>query len=406
MCKKTLRYLILVAFVLGIGLDIEAKKKVPPKRDGVKEEKQWVPPSVNWEEREREIQEIKETIPYGIGKEKYVSEVLIRFTAGFSIPRGPHKKEAGHYELGISTWGETGGMVTETPRIKVDRIENIYILDLVNRRILKYSSEGTFLKMIKLSPLHGASDFDIDDEGNIYTLGFPRGFKKGHREHLCNLANLLAFFTSPDSHVSIFFIEKYDPTGKSLGINYFPCSRTWQRENRFWPRKLLSIKGDSIYVFCWKKTFVFKFDSTEELLKLSNISEGTFSPTSGEFYSTKKEDTQGIRLLKGKEKLSPISSVNLGEFLGTPEFIKEDTSGNIYLYSWLKNKREIHKINKNGEVVVSICNLPSFDACKSVNTVTENSNIYVLKYWAYQEAPGASLDSGAELIKWHKEEGE
>ncbi|MEA3432127.1 MAG: hypothetical protein U9R01_05580 [candidate division WOR-3 bacterium] len=349
-----------------------------------RERETWVPPPAPKEEPK------EKRIPYSTGKEKYACEVLIRFTSGLSIPRGPHKREAGPYELGISKWGETEGMITGPSSIKVDRFENIYVLDLVNRRILKYSSRGKFLKMIKLSERHGAGDFDIDTEGNIYTLGFPHGFKKEQRKHLCELAGI-------STHdVSIFFVEKYDSVGKSAGISYFPFLHKWAVENSFWPQKILV--DDKGYLHISEK--VFKFTALE-LLELYKTYEGIFSPTSGEFYSIKK-DIQEIQILKGKEKLESIGSINLTRQLEGVEFIKEDANENIYLCCKFEKTKEIWKINRDGEVVVSICNLPYSDACKFVATVSENDDIYLLIYWlgsVYKE------NHTVELIKWYKEEG-
>jgi hypothetical protein len=74
-------------------------------------------------------------------------------------------------EIGIDSVGED--FRHAPPRIDVDTAQNIYLLDVVNNRISKYSPSGAHIKDITYN-IH-VSDFAIREDGNLILLGGKTG---------------------------------------------------------------------------------------------------------------------------------------------------------------------------------------------------------------------------------------
>ena len=356
-------------------------------------------------EKEFDEQQIKfvERVPYSTEKEKYVSKVLIKFNAKCSILRGPYKKEAGPYELGIYEWGETGGMVAGPRSIAVDDCSNIYILDVINKRIQKYDRDGNFLLTINMRE-GGGNDLCVDKNSSVYVL--DRHPIYDSEEEFKEVWETLGI---NKQNPQPFQIRKYDSQGLLLWKKFFPFPKSLHRKYRVYPARLYVGNDGTLYVGSYQRVFMLASDGTR-FLKLKKVIDGVPISKNRFFDYNKSSDGRKVYIHTRslKQKKSKTMEIVLADELIGMEYLGEDNKDNTYLLLTKVDKsdnvwREIKKIDPFGETLASIENIPRFLDNPSLErdiAVSNDGEIYWLKYWARRG------NKGAELIKWYKEEGQ
>ena len=337
-----------------------------------------------------------ERIPYSKGKEKYVSEVLIRFTPGFWDPQ---KGQPGPYQLYISEEGVLSG----PPSMAVDKSGNIYILDVGNYRIQKYNDKGKFLNSIAIDEgkRQSGSDFCIDKDGNIYVLDTSPGISNHEMEYLRNSLR----------GKTLFEIRQYNQKGMLIHKAYFLFSHDWLKKTGIIPQKIHVDYTGNLYLGYNPKLCRIGFSpGKSDLLEVKEILEGIPSPydsTLSFYLGEKLIDKHTIRVKKLGPQRKLIKSFDLivNEKVSGMEFLGNDnnmnsflainkyiSSGNIEYYD---SSREILKTDKSGTSIVRIDNFPvsSTFCCRKDLAIDRKGNIYYLLI----------KKDGGELIKWYKQ---
>ncbi|MGC9023212.1 MAG: hypothetical protein ACP5NB_00005, partial [Chloroflexia bacterium] len=96
-------------------------------------------------------------------REVYISTTVVVASVG----DGPG--EVGYYVFPCPPGGEDCPLPIKAEKFTVDAHGNIYILDVVNKRVAKFDSEGRFMSNIPYGDIiQGAEDLAADADGHIY----------------------------------------------------------------------------------------------------------------------------------------------------------------------------------------------------------------------------------------------
>jgi|GEM_PF-2656717 len=339
-----------------------------------------------------------ERATYSKGKEKYVAEVLIRFTPGFWNPK---HGQPGPYQLSIYEEGTLSG----PPSISVDRWGNIYILDAGNYRIQKYDSKGKFLSSIGIDAgkRRSGSDFCIDKHGNIYILDTNPGISSYYMDYLD--------LRGSSKGKKLYEIRQYNQKGMLIHKAYFLFSHDWLKKTGIIPQKIYVDYKENLYLGYNSKLCRIGFSSGKsDILEVKEILEGIPSPydsTLSFYLGEKLVDKHRIHVRKLDAQRKTIKSFDLivNENVSGMEFLGNDNNMNSYLaiskyissgnIKYYDSFWEIRKIDKSGTSIVRIDNLPvsSTFCCRKDKAIDRKGNIYYLSI----------KRNGGELIKWYKQ---
>lgn len=103
--------------------------------------------------------------PVPITKIQSKKQAVNQFGQNQVVLQGGWGSDVNQFGSSIPTEGERQGPAVFT----LDKQENIYVLDQLNKRIQKFSDKGQFLSEIKL-PTATADDLTIDTNGDIFVL--------------------------------------------------------------------------------------------------------------------------------------------------------------------------------------------------------------------------------------------
>lgn len=294
--------------------------------------------------------------------EEYVSEVFLDLSVG-----------DGPYQVAISK--EDRGVGPNS--IAIDKRNNVYILDTVNFRILKYNEKGAFLGSFKTAPRRKATgtgnDICVGSDGKIYLL-----------------------------NTAYSLLKIFNPDGTLLGKFSFPNRREFNDSgHQVLPQLVMINEHDDLFLGDRFDSYpVTQIDEVSGKITLGNLQGGTPSSCKSKRHSVLKEDTHTFVINKvnndGKsEKQIKVSS----EGLATGYLIKDDEkTGHSYIFltthdeHYKKVKRVVQKYDMNGLLVATTGDMPYGDIYVEGKSVAVDSrgNIYYLL---------VNLD-GAKVIRW------
>jgi hypothetical protein len=192
----------------------------------------------------------------------------------------------------------------------VDAAGNIYILDLVNRRVQVFSSGGEFIRQTACGIL--AHDLLLGPSGEMYLLAPYHGL-----------------------------VEKYDAEGNLL--------TSWLISPDIWLIDGLRVLGDRIVLRTAQQTeytVAEKGQVLEPKQQLGAVRTGLSGRTSGRRYATRWVDAH-LGLLQilddGGQPVRDIQ-VTTAEELGSLVFIGEDAAGNVYLRAELLGVPKVDRL--------------------------------------------------------------
>jgi len=110
-----------------------------------------------------------------IQQSKYVPRVLIRAPWGEkNLYADGETSRPGEFGLFIPPEGGDSGPEAGPADFTVSQSGEVYILDNLNRRVQRFSSDGRFIEVVPV--IQGGNDMIIDKENNIYTGAFDWTF--------------------------------------------------------------------------------------------------------------------------------------------------------------------------------------------------------------------------------------
>jgi len=249
----------------------------------------------------------------------------------------------------------------------LDQAENIYILDLVNRRVQVFSTRGEFIRQTACGIL--AHDLRLGPGGEMYLLAPYHGL-----------------------------VEQYDAQGNLLA--------GWPVSPDIWLIDGLRIFGDRIVlrtVMQTEYTVAEQGRALEPKQQLEKARSGLGGRWSGRRYGTRWIDdhTGSLRILG--EEGRPVREIRLStaEELGSLVYIGEDEEGNIYLRAELLgvprvDRLRIFKIGPGGDLLAEF-NLPVGDFTFIYRNLylAPNGDIYQL----------LTEPEGVRVLRWTAEPG-
>jgi hypothetical protein len=192
----------------------------------------------------------------------------------------------------------------------VDQGGNIYILDLVNRRVQVFSSQGNFLRQTACGIL--AHDLRLGQDGQIYLLAPYHGL-----------------------------VQKYDAQGDLVA--------SWSISPDIWLIDGLRIFGDRIIlrtVLQTEYTVAEKDQALEPKEQLGAARTGLGGRTPGRRYGTQwlNEHLGLLQILDDDGQLVQEIQVATAEELGSLVYIGEDEAGNFYLRAELLGLPKVDRL--------------------------------------------------------------
>lgn len=205
--------------------------------------------------------------------------------------------------------------------LSVDEQGNIYILDLVNRRVSIFTPQGDFLRQTACGIL--AHDLCLDEKGELYLLAPYHGL-----------------------------VERYDPQGNLLS--------RWPISQDIWLIDGMRVAGDEVIVRTVLQSEYTVVRAEEALAPEKQLAGAR--PGFGEADPSRRFQTQWVndhlgllRLLDGRGNRLQEIPVTTDQVLGSLVFVGTDRIGNVYLRAELlqepaESRGRIFKFDLGGEL--------------------------------------------------------
>ncbi|HIE03777.1 MAG TPA: hypothetical protein EYP61_03345 [Candidatus Latescibacteria bacterium] len=237
---------------------------------------------------------------------------------------------------------------------------DIYILDTVNRRVLRLDEDGKLRRSIPLP--FPALSFCVDEGGKLYALDPDRR---------------LVAVCGQDGCRELSYTLPVDGT--------LPVTRILAYEGQVW----LGTYRD-----------VYPVQLLPKAAKLARGTEGIPGP-SGRFYRVTPGEDEHTAYVEASEDGSPVLRlvVRSEEPLGTVEFLKEDEGGNMYIYSegmritgaGIEVRRHVLRYGPYGELLDRIDIPVGYTYCYGGDLdVDRKGNVYQL----------LTLKEGVRVVRW------
>jgi hypothetical protein len=258
---------------------------------------------------------------------------------------------------------------------------DIYICDIYNSRIQRFSPEGNFISAIPMKERVADEDIAVDQEGNIYVL---------------------TVVSSP------VLVWKYDQNGN--GIKEYKMFNDADAAGMNY--------GNSTHLYCDKsgRLFLSYYKANEKTQAVFQFGTNTVEFTPGQQKATLRKGSAGVSgIILNKEQLfqsingAVFSVDNLGksvtEFksLGSYSFLDADASGYAYLtfYNMENDMYSVRKQAPDGKIISSfewrypryqLSNSPTPVSVRTNKalTIDAQGNVYVL----------VLTNSGVTITKW------
>ncbi|MDD1701589.1 MAG: hypothetical protein LUQ31_01245 [Methanoregula sp.] len=284
------------------------------------------------------------------------------FESNFVQPSLPYISTIGYYTRG----GENGSLCIPT-NIAVDPSGNLYVDDLGNNRIEKFSPDGKYLNQWKI--LEAASwghSLATDSQGSLYVMNI---WARAEIKKFSSDGRLISSWKAEDGAIQMtrdssgdFFLlfQKYDPRkNRSYGIirrysaNGFEKNH-WEVDYQI-KKIALDPSRDILYAINFGTETVEKYsksgNSLGTLLKVGNGIVSSDYPidiavdSTGNIY-TLEASTKRIQKFSSSGAILGVwnSGQNFNPSFEKPVAITVDTQGNIYIADY--NKNCIHKLSQ------------------------------------------------------------
>lgn len=290
-------------------------------------------------------------------QETYISKVILQAPWGEkNLVNGKEESKPGEFGYHVSKEGELGpNTFTVAPN------GDIYIADPLNKRIQKFTSEGTFLAVIRIL----GEKICIDENHNIYLLPFQKSVPKEKWSE------------------EKWFVNKYDPGGnllKTYPIEH-PISDIYCDKKG----RLFASYGEGIFQLGTKDV---EFSSA---LQKSTFKKGGFWGSDGcsldkdQFF---RKDKDKFYLVNFRE--DTVKVVTLRNPRG---FIGFDGNLNAYThnYDFEKEINLVRKYDPRGVLISTIQYYPKHFVSPGVDC---QGNLYIFTWFK---------DEGVEVTKWYKQ---
>ena len=294
-----------------------------------------------------------------VAMETYISKTLITAKVG----DGPG-------EIGIFVAPEVRTVVPRA--IALDGEGNIYIFDAVNRRVVKYDSEGNFVSNIVLNPPMPAKDMCIGDNGAIYLLDGGGLFARQYNQK----GELVLEYPKPD------WVEYFGSISLDNEGNLQAQVAELHVKGDFPSNHVVVPIGDAQQVFSGQR----QLDGALAGYLLGDIvfAQGRIS-----------DDGTEMQLLDQYGNLA----MRLGPF--DPKMVtfgtEADESGNLYFLRCVLTERtpfEISKFNRNGSLIARFLVPAPYDVPPDQQIAVDDvENVYYL----------LPLRDEVQVIKWEKQ---
>ncbi len=274
--------------------------------------------------------------------------------------------------------GEFGNDLTSAPQgpisFAVDKNENIYVLDQINKRVQQFDKSGNYVSMFTIDSQF-VCDIDLDDKSNVYLLD---GWVKKE-------------------------VYKYDSVGKLLMTYQINPQIEWITQ--------LFVRDGNIYVEVERENLylIGNTDTVVDKLKhFDNPLPGRImkGPVKDKYLSAKHDNKNQITIKNIDRGKKILGEVNLGMDRPVSQIISldSDANGNVYLTHRLMTEANDGTIidDQLEMVVVSPTSkylgkvqmpMKIFTDQFKIVTVSDSGNIYQMQ----------TSEDGVKIIKWNLE---